>query len=90
MANRLSILPNYEALCRLIHVPGGGKRPSLVEKHIVTELLSENQFNPEIAQIVRQRSRQMALPQEEVEADIMRRSLGKISAEEVATAEVIQ
>lgn len=83
-------LPNFEAMCHLIHIPGGGKRPSLVEHHIVTEVLGEQQFNPNIAALVRERSRQMALPQVEVEKDINRRSLVEISDQDVATAEVIR
>jgi hypothetical protein len=89
-ANQLSILPNYEAMCRLIHIPGGGKRPSLVERHIVTEVLGEKDFDPAIAELVRQRSRMMAQPLEKVEADIRRRSLGQIESEALETAEVIK
>ncbi len=88
-ANHLSILPNFEAMCHLIHIPGGGKRPSLVEHHIVTELLGEQQFNPNVAALVRECSRQMAFTREEVEKDINRRSLGEISDQDVATAEII-
>jgi hypothetical protein len=88
-ANRLSILPNFEAMCHLIYIPGSGKRPSLVEHHIVTEVLGEQQFNPNIAVLVRERSQQMAFTRDEVEKDINRRSLGEISDQGVETAEVI-
>jgi hypothetical protein len=86
MANRLSILPNYEALCRLIHYPGNGKRPALVEEHIVTEMLAQEP-SPKIAALVRQRSRQMASSREEVEKEIARRSFGEIEADTVINAE---
>jgi len=89
MANKLSILPNYEAFCRLIHMPTSGERPSLLERHIVTDLLGEKQYDPRIAALVRERSRQMAFSREEVEQEITRRSLGVISSDEVETAEVI-
>lgn len=88
-ANQLSILPNFEALCRLIHIPGDGKRPKLVEHHIVTEVWNVKNQPPEIAKTVRQRSRQLALAREQVEKDILRRSLGAVSQDDVAAAEKI-
>ena len=81
MANQLSILPNYEARCRLIHIPTDGSRPKLTESHIVTELLGTGKDDAGIAARIRERSRSLALPRERVEADIARRSLGNIEAE---------
>lgn len=82
MANRLSILPNYEAWCRLIHIPEKkGERPKLVEHHIVTEVLGERNFRPDIAERIREQSRNMAQTREQVEEDIRRRTQGTISAD---------
>jgi hypothetical protein len=78
MANQLSILPNYEAYCRLIHSPGGGKRPCLLERHIMTEIIAEHQSDANIAAQIRQNSRELASPRDLVEREIMRRSFGKI------------
>ncbi|MFH2039952.1 MAG: hypothetical protein ABIJ65_11005, partial [Chloroflexota bacterium] len=89
-ANGLSILPNFEAMCHLIHIPGGGKRPSLVEHHIVTEVLGEQLFDPKVAEWVRERSRKLAIPRLEVEKDINRRSLGEIGKQDIETAEVLR
>jgi hypothetical protein len=89
-ANELSILPNYEAICCLIHMPGKGKHPSLVEKHIITDILGDKEYDSGIAVRVRERSRQMAFSREEVEKDITRRSLGKVGTEDVASAGVIK
>lgn len=90
MANRLSILPNYEAWCRLIQYPTNpGIRPRLVERHIVTEVRKKGDYNPEIAALVRQRSRQLALSQDEVEKEIAQRSLGVLPNQEVAAVEKI-
>lgn len=86
-ANRLSILPNYEALCRLIHISGGNTRPSLVEHHMVTEVLDTKNVIPGMAEMIRQRSRQMALPRAQVEKEILQRSFGTVPEDDVATAE---
>jgi len=88
-ANQLSILPNFEAVCRLIHIPGGGKRPSLVERHIQTEVLGDKNHDPKIAALIQQRSRKMALPREEVEKEIALRSHGSIHELDVAASEKI-
>ena len=89
-ANKLSILPNFEAICRLIQIPGGNKRPNLVERHIVTEVIGEQDINLDNATHVRQHSRQMALSREQVEEDIQRRSMGQIGNDDAETAELIQ
>jgi hypothetical protein len=86
-ANQLSILPNYEAFCRLIYMPEGNTRPSLVEHHLVTEVLNVRNVVPGMAEMIRQRSRQMALPREQVEKDILQRSLGTVPQDDIATVE---
>jgi hypothetical protein len=81
MANRLSILPNYEAWCRLINIPPEPrKRPKLIERHIVTEELGVKEYDPRIAQRVKERSRSLAHTREEVEKDIIQRSRGAIDS----------
>jgi len=74
MANQLSILPNYQAWCRLIHIPTASKEaPRLMERKIVTEQLGLNEADEEIAKYIRHRSRMMALTREEVEQQITER-----------------
>jgi hypothetical protein len=87
MANKLSVLPNFEARCRLINYPKDSSRPKLIEKHIVTELLRDKDGNvlkpdPAIAKAIREKYRKNATPRKEVEKEIERRSLGEISSEE--------
>jgi hypothetical protein len=80
MANRLSIQPNYEAWCRLIDIPDEkGKRPKLVERHIVTEELGVGEYDQDVADIIRKRSKERGTPRTEVEEDIRRRTMGKTS-----------
>ncbi|MBE7433127.1 MAG: hypothetical protein HS100_04375 [Anaerolineales bacterium] len=76
-ANKLSISPNYEAWCRLIHVPKKG-RPQLVERHILTENLGDKDRDTKIAKQIRENSRSLAKTKKEVEQDIARRSFGEI------------
>ncbi|NOH04965.1 MAG: type IV secretion system DNA-binding domain-containing protein [Chloroflexi bacterium] len=76
-ANKLSISPNYEAWCRLIHVPKKG-RPQLIERHILTENLGEDERDSKIAKQIRGNSRNLAKTKKEVEKDIARRSFGEI------------
>lgn len=86
-ANKLSILPNYEAWCRLISVPKNG-RPRLAERHILTENLTENKGDPKISTQIRDNSRSLAKTRKEVEQDIARRSFGEIeSNDSLASAE---
>jgi hypothetical protein len=87
MANKLSILKNYEAKCRLIHIPGENRRPSLVEHHMVIEKPGDNDYDPVVAAKVRRRARRMARPRLEVEKEIERRSHGAITVEYVADSE---
>jgi hypothetical protein len=89
-ANKLSILPNYEAWCRLINAPKNG-RPRLAERHIVTENLTESKGDPKIATQIRERSRKLAKTKKEVEQDIARRSFGEIGeGDSVQSSEVIR
>ena len=83
-------LPNYEAWCRLIRMSGKpGERPKLSEHHLYTEVLGEKGINPLIAVQVRENSRLMARPREEVEQDIIQRSQGTIHEQDVAYSEEI-
>jgi hypothetical protein len=74
-ANKLSILPNYEAWCRLIQYPEFGNRPKLIERHIVTEELGKGEHDPEIAAQIRKQSSEMGTPREEVEKEFEQRHL---------------
>lgn len=80
-ANKLSISPNYEAWCRLIHVPKRG-RPQLVERHILTENLGDKDRESKIANQIRENSRNLARTKKEVEKDITRRSFNEINVEQ--------
>lgn len=87
MANRLSILPNFEAWCRLIHRPDG-KRPELIERHIVTENLTEGKGNPDIPNRIRANSRKLAHSKAKVEENIRNRSLKILNGtESISTSE---
>ena len=66
MANRLTNLPNFQARCGLIE----GNR--LAEYQIETEP-PKGDTNPQTAAYVRDRSRGMALPRNQVEMSIRRR-----------------
>jgi hypothetical protein len=89
MANKLSVLRDYEAMCRLIHRPGDGKRPTLEEHHILTNKFPEEEYDPEVANAVREKARGMAKPREEVEKDIKRRMEGPAEDEDVSGSEKI-
>jgi hypothetical protein len=88
MANRLSVLPDYQALCRLVRKPEDKKkRPKLDGYQIITEDIDQmfDQENDHIkeerkrrASHIREHSKSKAKTQEEVEEDIERRSLGEI------------
>jgi len=89
-ANKLSILPNYEAWCRLISFPKKG-RPRLIERHILTENLTEKKGDLKIAKQIRENSRNLAKTKKEIERDIARRSFGEIDVDEdFATMEKIK
>ena len=90
MANKLSILPNFEAWSRQIHIVKN-KRPRLIEHHFVTDDIRGLPRDNGVASHIRERSRNMAKTQEEVEKDITRRSLGKIAGDDdFATAEKLE
>lgn len=89
-ANKLSILPNFEAWCRLINIPTKG-RPQLIERHIVTENLTDGNGDPLLAKQIRENSRRLAKTKKEVERDIARRSFGEIDdGGDFATVEKIR
>ena len=89
MANRLSILPNFEAWCRLIHDPANpDNRPKLIERHIVTELRGKKERDPSIAAIIREQSSSKARPRSDVEKEINQRMETKVTEPEVPAAEV--
>jgi DNA helicase HerA-like ATPase len=90
MANHLSNQPNFEAWCRLIYDPRSRNeqgRPKLAEYHIETEELGTNTRDKTVASRIRENSRKMARPKDEVEKDINRRSLGEIESNETEVAE---
>lgn len=93
MANRLSILPDYEAWCRLIKRPNPRDgRPKLAEYHIVTEELGQGEWDNRVAERIRNRSRNLALTKEEVERQIFRRTSGAVQTgdgQPFATEEII-
>jgi hypothetical protein len=90
MANRLSVLPNYEAWCRLIDIPNDRRsRPKLSEHHILTEELGANDYDPQIAARIKEKSRKLAPTRAEVERDITRRSRGAIKDDGPATYELM-
>jgi len=63
MANRLSNLPNYECLCKLV------KDGKLAEYHIATEPIKKRK-NPKMAEEIIENSRKLARSREEVENEI--------------------
>ncbi|MFC2054845.1 type IV secretory system conjugative DNA transfer family protein [Chloroflexota bacterium] len=93
MANRLSVLPNYHAWCRVIYDPKSrnepGSFPSLSEHKIrtrelekeVEELKRDDEEKMRVSNYIRERSRKLARTQEEVEKDIKRRTRGLIDTE---------
>lgn len=90
-ANQLSILPDYQALCRLIHIPtDSNKSRRLMERHIRTEPTSQlvkGAPNPAMATYIRTNSRKLATSKAEAERQIKERVWDKLRAgEEAATA----
>lgn len=74
MANQLSILPNYQAWCRLINIPTDHvKLPRLVEHKIVTEELGKGEWNQAVSDAIRKRSSEMARTKKQVEDEIEER-----------------
>ncbi len=76
-ANQLSIQPDYEAWCRLIHYQKAG-RPHLAEWNFLTENLTEGRGDPHTASQIRENSRKLAKARKYIEKDIARRSFGQI------------
>ena len=71
MANSLSCLPDYHAWCRIIRKPEDPlKPPWLEEVRGLTEHMTEELGDPEMAIYIRARSKKMGRPKEEVEAEI--------------------
>ena len=71
MANSLSCLPDYHAWCRIIRKPEDPlKPPWLEEVRVLTEHMTEELGDPEMAIYIRARSKKMGRPKEEVEAEI--------------------
>lgn len=90
MANQLSILPNFEARCRLIHKPEN-QRPELIERQIMTENLTKGKGNPKNAERIRSNSRKLAGIRAEVEKNILGRNLQILGdTQQVHTAEKIK
>jgi hypothetical protein len=93
MANRLSIQPNYQAWCRLIHDPrsrGVQAAPRLEEFNISTEVRGEEitkEKKKEISDRIRAQSSEMGTPCEKVEAEIRQRSYGEIDSDRPLTSE---
>jgi len=73
MANRLSIVYDYQAWSRLIYRPksrGEQGSPRLIERHFAIENITEGKYDANIARQVRERSRSLARPRAEVEKEI--------------------
>mgnify|MGYP006283930779 CR=1 FL=1 len=88
MANKLSSLPDYHAWCRLVRKPDSPlKVPELFETRVKTDHLTEGKANPENADYIRQRSRNLARKREEVESEINSREFKIIKDEDLPLAE---
>lgn len=90
MANRLSILTNYEAWCRLIkYDPEKKNRPRLVEQHFITDYLDECFYNEEIARQIQIKSSDMGTPRSEVEENIDNRTFNILKTGEATSQEFL-
>ena len=88
MANRLSVLPDYHAWCRLVRKPDDPNvAPELFEVNVKTEHMTGGLGNPEIAEYIKERSRKMAPTREEVEEEILGREFKIMAEEESPTME---
>ena len=75
----------------MIHYSGGGIRPKLIERHIVTENLTEGKGDSDVAKQIRDNSHRLGKPRNEIEQDIARRSFGEIDNNDgIDTAERIE
>lgn len=75
MANKLSILPDHYAWCRLIRKPMNLDKapPELYEVRVRTEHLTKNKGNPAMAKYIKEKSRRMTRTREQVEWEIINR-----------------
>jgi hypothetical protein len=63
----------------------------LIERHLLTENLSNKEGDTKIARQIRESSRNLAKTKEEIEKDIAKRSFGEINiGEGIATSEKIK
>jgi DNA segregation ATPase FtsK/SpoIIIE-like protein len=83
MANKLSILPDYHAWCRLLRKPDDPEKepPRLYEVRVRTEHMTKGKGNQAMVEYIRKRSRSLAKTKEEVEREIFEREF-KIIREE--------
>jgi hypothetical protein len=94
-ANKLSILPNYRVLARLIRDPksrGEEGAPSMVEYEFTTSVLGkeiDDDVRARIARKIREKSRSLAKPRMVVEAEIFVRSLGELEKDDPESAEAL-
>ena len=88
MANKLSILPDYYAWCRLQRKPNDPNvPPSLFEARIKTEHMTQEKGRSGIANYIRKRSQAMAPKREDVEREILNREFKIIQKPRSSTAE---
>lgn len=82
MANKLSILPDYYAWCRLQRKPDApNTAPSLFEARIKTAHMTKNKGRSGIANYIKKRSQAMASKRENLEKEILSREF-KIKKED--------
>jgi len=93
-ANRLSILPNYKAWCRLIYDPASrgieDEDPSLKQYLIRTTIKKTNREDikkEEMAIRVKKNSKKLGKPKELVEREIEERAGGKPLGDEPSSQE---
>ena len=87
MANKLSILPDYYAWCRLQRKSDDPEiAPELFEARVKTEHMTAGQARSGIANYIKKRSQEMALTKEQVEADILSREFKIMKEEDIPTA----
>lgn len=88
MANKLSILPDYFAWCRVLRKPEDpAMSPELFEVKIKTENMTAGKRNPAMASYIKKRSRMLAPTREAVEGEILSRDFKVIVDEQLQTAE---
>ncbi|MCB2160505.1 type IV secretion system DNA-binding domain-containing protein [bacterium] len=88
MANKLSILPDYYAWCRLQRKPEKPDQPpSLFEARVKTEHMTVNKARSGIAGYIKKRSQEMAPKRADVEKEILNREFKIIQKPLSSTAE---